>query len=321
MGRDHRSAGGGVTRRAIAAIAVWVAVALPASAAAQSAKKQAREHFEQGEAFRKAGAYDKAIDEYEQAYALVPKAGFLFNIGLVHEEAGHKREAVDYYGRYLDADPNGAAAKEALARKTQLERELAAEQAAAEKAKEIAAHVAAGHEHLAAKRYDDALREYRVAYDESNNAEYLFDIAEAERLAGDKKQALADYQRYRNQSSAGLRLGDAVERIATLEREIEIEARKATEPEPKPPAHEPAPKPVEPIVTPTPVERPPEKPAPKQDGGISWWRVAVGAVLVGGGVAFDMIPDSSSNGELEAIDFLPVGLYGAGALFVYNGVF
>jgi hypothetical protein len=43
--------------------------------------------------------------------------------------------------------------------------------------------------------------------------------------------------------------------------------------------------------------------------------------VVAGGVLADVLPDSGENGEWDATDFVPVGLYAAGGFFVYKGVF
>jgi tetratricopeptide (TPR) repeat protein len=45
--------------------------------------------------------YDKAVELFEQAYAVDPQPNYLFNIGRVHEEAGNLEAAVEYYGRFV----------------------------------------------------------------------------------------------------------------------------------------------------------------------------------------------------------------------------
>ncbi|MCG8420046.1 MAG: tetratricopeptide repeat protein [Proteobacteria bacterium] len=53
----------------------------------------------------------------------------------------------------------------------------------------------------------------------------------------------------------------------------------------------------------------------------SWTLIAIGAALIAAGVVADVGPDSSSNDELDTMDFVPVGLYGAGALLMFRGTF
>jgi tetratricopeptide (TPR) repeat protein len=102
-----------------------VALLMCLSAAARAddtaeAKRQSRAHFRAGAAFYEAGAYDRAISEYKEAYRLFALPGLLFNLGQAHRQKGETQEAIAYYQRYLEASPAGEASD--LAR--QLLREL-----------------------------------------------------------------------------------------------------------------------------------------------------------------------------------------------------
>ena len=61
--------------------------------------------------------------------------------------------------------------------------------------------------------------------------------------------------------------------------------------------------------------------AEKKSSGARWTWIAAGAAMIGAGVAVDLIPDSSSNGELDALDFAPVALYGIGIGLGVMGTF
>lgn len=81
---------------------------------------KAKAHFKAGEAFFSAGVFDRAINEYEAAYALTMRAPLLYNLGSAYrrlgEESGKledKRAALDFYEKYLASDPNGKVADEA----------------------------------------------------------------------------------------------------------------------------------------------------------------------------------------------------------------
>jgi hypothetical protein len=54
-------------------------------------------------------------------------------------------------------------------------------------------------------------------------------------------------------------------------------------------------------------------------GGISWPFVLGGVGLVGAGLALDVAPSSSRNGELDALDLVPLGLYAGGAVLAALG--
>jgi hypothetical protein len=61
--------------------------------------------------------------------------------------------------------------------------------------------------------------------------------------------------------------------------------------------------------------------APKKDEGVSWRMIGVGAGLVAAGLVADLVPGSGRNERLDALDFLPVGLYGVGGILLVVGVF
>ena len=50
-----------------------------------------------------------------------------------------------------------------------------------------------------------------------------------------------------------------------------------------------------------------------------WW-IGIGGASLGVGLALDLLPDSSGDFELEAIDFVPVALYAAGLVAVIYGL-
>src|ERR1041385_5833858 len=79
-------------------VVVWLCAGV---AHAQPAVK-AREHFNRAQAAEKDSRYRDAIDEYEQAYALVPHVDVLYNIAFDYEKLDQWGTAADYYQRYLD---------------------------------------------------------------------------------------------------------------------------------------------------------------------------------------------------------------------------
>lgn len=66
---------------------------------------------------------------------------------------------------------------------------------------------------------------------------------------------------------------------------------------------------------------PPEDVAPVADDGISDWVWLAGSgAAIAGGVALDTIPQQARNYEVNAINFVPVGLYAAAAGLAFMGV-
>jgi tetratricopeptide (TPR) repeat protein len=94
---------------------------LAAETTAAPAVEMAKLHFKKGEAEYEAGRYAAAIDEYQIAYGLAPAPGLLFNIAKCYRLDGDRERALDYYRRYLSADPEGPGWKEAVAQIAVLE--------------------------------------------------------------------------------------------------------------------------------------------------------------------------------------------------------
>jgi iron complex outermembrane receptor protein len=199
--------------------------------------EKARAHFQQGEAYLMAKAYDLAVKEYEAAYQLVPKPDILFNIGLAYEALGDPKQALFAYQRYLSTAPETAVKRaEATARVVGLERAIKEQEekaakdkadadARARRARDAAEAIAAGRAHLGRGAFAEAIAAYRKAYDLAGNVELLYEIAEAYRQQGDEAQALVEYERYRKEAPAGAHVAEAVSHITTIQQTMEERAR------------------------------------------------------------------------------------------------
>ena len=90
------------------------AVGLPDVAPAQSSpselsaeeKKQMLGFLKAGKEAYQKGNFAEAIPFFKKAYELYPNPAFHYRIGLAHERAGHPKEALDYYKRFLKAEPD-----------------------------------------------------------------------------------------------------------------------------------------------------------------------------------------------------------------------
>lgn len=116
------------------------AVAQPAPAAKQQPTQQelasARAHFQAAEAAKARRDYKTAATEYLAAHELFQDPEFFFDIGEVYRLAGDEPNALTYYQKYLDAEPNGRGAAVARAAVDELRRSIAAKQDAAKRAAE-----------------------------------------------------------------------------------------------------------------------------------------------------------------------------------------
>jgi hypothetical protein len=135
-------------RAGVLALTLAFAVALvmgDAEVKAQQAEANpmevARGHMERGQALYQAGRFIESAEEFLRAYEAQPFAAFLFNAGVAYEKLDDPGRAADYFGRYLEADPQADARPEieqrieklrglSRARETQLAAETAAQQAA-----------------------------------------------------------------------------------------------------------------------------------------------------------------------------------------------
>jgi tetratricopeptide (TPR) repeat protein len=60
-----------------------------------------RAHFTTGRSYYDQGRYADALKEFEEAYRVSKRVGFLYNIGICHEKLGHDEEALTAFQGYL----------------------------------------------------------------------------------------------------------------------------------------------------------------------------------------------------------------------------
>lgn len=90
---------------------------LPAVAFAQSAKdkQKASEKVKQAIAKSQAGEHEAAIELYLEAYKIIPQPVLLSNVGSEYQASDKPVEALSYFCKYLEADPQGSNAGYATA--------------------------------------------------------------------------------------------------------------------------------------------------------------------------------------------------------------
>ena len=67
--------------------------------------ESSRQAYAEGAAAYERGAYDKALEHFQNAYDLAPSPEFWFNIARCHERLGRWAEAAAAYDRYLAGKP------------------------------------------------------------------------------------------------------------------------------------------------------------------------------------------------------------------------
>jgi len=325
-------------RLAAFALAAMIAALAPSTALADKGpnERKAAAHFRQGRAYFEQGLYGKALREFDAAYDLVPRALILFHIARAYEKTGDRARALENYRKFVALEPDGKVPDEARAEIARIEKQLAEETAAArereaeqerlrEEQERRAAQARADAHVTQARAFSDAgahasaVTEYEQAYELVRDPELLFEIAAAHRAGDAKEKAREQFLRYLIEAPSGPRVDQAREQVAELTREIELGDQLAPAPERAPPAAS------EPTITQTLASAPGHSHsrdrARDRDTGPSWKWVGIGAAALAAGVLADVAPASASNGELDAMDFVPLGLYGVGATFVVVGAF
>jgi len=97
-------------------------------AAAKAEKTQrAKAHSDQGRAYLDARVYDKAVEEFKAANALIAHPDFLYNIAFSYDnQRGQGQQALSYYQRYLAAAPSGTMADVSRRRVAKITKKLRA---------------------------------------------------------------------------------------------------------------------------------------------------------------------------------------------------
>ncbi len=129
--------------RIVLGAVLWLCLSTSAHAESSepNSMEVSREHMERGQALYQAGRFIESAEEFLRAYEAQPFAAFLYNAGVSYEKVDDPGRAADYFGRYLEADPQTEDRRDlekrierlrglGRARETEQAAELAAQQAA-----------------------------------------------------------------------------------------------------------------------------------------------------------------------------------------------
>ncbi len=313
-------------------LALLCALAIPASA---DPNAKAAAHYKQGKVFLDAKQYDQAIVEFEAAYAIDKLASHLFNIAKAYDAKSDYDKAIDYYQKYLDAEPKSARAAEVrgyIAVATQARADALAKKKAEEDAARLAAEnkrleedqakkvgLATGHVKQAdafakAGAWVDAGSEHRAAYTIDGDAAHLLAAAEAYARApdlGKTRDAYRDYlEKVPTGSESDAVRGKLAETTRAIEKaEDEARQRKARE------AAEQAES-----------DRRSREGRPfivvgERHKSFKRGWIVVGGAMIMTGLLADLKAPNGDNGKLDASDFTGPLLYTLGSIAVLRGVF
>ncbi len=243
-------------------IRILVLVLLGTTMAIAAPDPKAEAHYRQGKVFLDSKQWDQAIVEFEAAYAIDKVPSHLFNIAKAYEAKGDLDKTIEYYQKYIDAEPRSPHATEvrtSIATATQARevvraKKLADEQAAKLEAtkRDAAARVKQAEAYAQAGAWVDAGKEHRAAFDLDANPAHLLAAAEAFRKAPDLAGARDAYKAYLEKVPQGgdsdqvrAKLAETQKAIEKADADEKERLRKEQEgrmrqpdPEPKPPAIE-----------------------------------------------------------------------------------
>lgn len=156
-----------------------------------------------------AAAYQKrsfaeAIPALHEAYRLDPQIEILFNLAQACRELGLLEEALLLYSRTLSESKDDTTRADCERHIETLHNKLAGQE------DERAAKF------LRDKEYALAVSAWESAYKQNPNANYLFQIAQAQRLGGQIDNAIASYQRFLDKAPESAFAPEARERLAGL---------------------------------------------------------------------------------------------------------
>lgn len=160
-----------------------LALVFIASIARADTRTDARRYFQQGMALIDSGKYLEGAELLKKAYAIRPHPSVLFNIARAYATAGRIDTAVEYFERYLDADPPDADKVQATLRELKERQKLRS-------------LVDEGMTAIEEGRYSEGISMLKRAYEARPHPNILFNIARAYEEAGDPKRAITTYERY-----------------------------------------------------------------------------------------------------------------------------
>ena len=112
--------------RTLRTLVLAAAAGVFARAAHADERTEARRHFRAGIALVSQRQFQRAIEEFQTAYATLPNANVLFNIARAYSDLGDVEHAIEYYQRYLQADVADRSEVEATVRDLERRRRAAA---------------------------------------------------------------------------------------------------------------------------------------------------------------------------------------------------
>lgn len=212
-------------------IRILVVFLVSSTVAIAAPDPKAEAHYKQGKAFLDSKQWDEAIVQFQAAYAIDKVPSHLYNIAKAYEAKGDVDRTIEYYQKYIDAEPKSPHAAEvrtSIANATQAReaaraKQLADEQAAKLEAakRDAAARVKQAEAYAQAGAWRDAGNEHRAAFGVDGDPGHLIAAAEAFRKAPDLAAARDAYKAYLEKVPQGGASDQVRAKLAETQKAIE----------------------------------------------------------------------------------------------------
>lgn len=180
-----------------------------AAASKAAADKEARQLFEEGKQAFARGEMDVAIAKWEAGYAAKPTAEFQFNLAQAELKAERPDKAAEHLRKYLQEAPKAT-------NRAEVESALKDIDAAAVRA-ESQKLFDAGKQSFKDGKYDEAIAQWEAGYAKAPSAAFLYNIGQAQVIAGKKAEAQKTLQRYLEAAPDSPNRADVEKQIKQLE--------------------------------------------------------------------------------------------------------
>ncbi|MBI4817074.1 MAG: PEGA domain-containing protein [Deltaproteobacteria bacterium] len=204
------------------ALAGPAAAQTPASSTSTSAEpamtEQAKEHFRAAMDFYKDGKFVQALLEFKKAYDLAPRAAITYNIARSYEQLAQWSAAIVAYERFITETTDPREKADALDKIEFLKTKLGDDATTPDG--QYKSRIEAGKKAFSRGSYEEAIQEFKAAYDLKPSSGIIFNIAKSyERLAR-YEEAIDYFQQYLQSEPNAKDKADVEETIKRLKKSI-----------------------------------------------------------------------------------------------------
>ncbi len=156
--------------------------------------ERAAQYANAGRQLYRQGQYAEALDEFQKAYILVPRAGLAYNIASCHERLSQYAQAIEWYEVFVRDTQDPKERAEAIKKLTALRAQIGAD--AQSPQARFEARMQAGKADYRAGDYEAAIEDFKAAFDIKEAAAPLYNIAKSYENMARWEEARDYFQQY-----------------------------------------------------------------------------------------------------------------------------